>query len=340
MRQPATRIILLFAIVASIGVASRRADADDRADARTHYQNGLKLFNTSDYRGAIKEFNAAQQLVPSDLMHYNLGLCYDKLGEAEPAIEHYRAYLDKIPDAPKRTEIEASITRLEGAAKSAAAKRAEEARKADEAKKAEDARRAEEAKRAEPPAPPPPPANVNTPPANVGQVGGNGGGATVGGGVGSTGTPGTGQVVPPTGDAQLDRINQIDINAIRDQRVNGGASGMVDPRTANGRGAVATAGGPNGQPPPYQAPNAVGAQPQPLPGQPPPEKKEAPLYKKWWFWVVIAVSVVVVYEIVATSSSQPMPVARGALTSPTTHALPPQHNVSGGSGGGITLWHF
>ena len=65
-------------------------------EARTHYQAGVKVYSSADYRSAIQEFSAAQQLVPADLNNYNLALCYDKLGDAEPAIQYYRAYLDKV----------------------------------------------------------------------------------------------------------------------------------------------------------------------------------------------------------------------------------------------------
>ena len=88
-------------------------------------------------RSAIREFSAAQQLAPADLNNYNLALCYDKLGDPEPAVQYYRAYLDKVPTTDKRAEIEASIARLDTAAKSAAAKKsAKPAAKKRAAKKA------------------------------------------------------------------------------------------------------------------------------------------------------------------------------------------------------------
>jgi tetratricopeptide (TPR) repeat protein len=188
------------------------AHADDRADARTHYQAGVKSYAAADYKTAIKEFGAAQQLAPADLNNYNHALCYDKLGEAEPAIQYYKEYLNKVPDAPKRSEIEASISRLDGALKSASTKKADEQKKADEAKKAaDDAKRAEDAKKA--PAAPPIDSKVDEPKPIEGT------------GVGSTGTPSTGLTVS-TGDAQLDRVQGINIDAIRDQRVGGASSGM------------------------------------------------------------------------------------------------------------------
>jgi len=152
MRHPVTRFLLILSL--ALFATGTRAWADDRAEARTHYQAGVKAYGSGNYQNAIKEFSAAQQLAPADLNNYNLALCYDKLGDAEPAIQYYRAFLDKQPNADKRAEIEASISRLESALKSASAKKAEEQRKADEARKAEEAKieaahKADEAKKAE-----------------------------------------------------------------------------------------------------------------------------------------------------------------------------------------------
>src|SRR5438445_2274689 len=134
MRQPAHHRILMLLIVALATTAGARAWADDRADARTHYQAGVKFYNGGDYKSAIKEFSSAQQLAPADLNNYNLGLCYDKLGDAEPAIQYYREYLNRVPGSDKRAEIEASVARLEAAVKSMSAKKADEQRKLDEAR--------------------------------------------------------------------------------------------------------------------------------------------------------------------------------------------------------------
>ncbi|MEO7735144.1 MAG: tetratricopeptide repeat protein, partial [Kofleriaceae bacterium] len=120
MRQPSSvlrYLVILFALM-----FTARAYADDRGDARTHYQAGVKFYSGGDYRAAIREFSAAQQLVPADLNNYNLALCYDKLGDAEPAIQYYRAFLDRQPNTDKRAEIEASVNRLEAASRSVANK--------------------------------------------------------------------------------------------------------------------------------------------------------------------------------------------------------------------------
>nr|MDQ3368560.1 hypothetical protein [Myxococcota bacterium] len=231
-------LVLLFALGLATGATGTVA-ADSRTEARSHYQAGVKFYSGGDYKSAIREFSAAQQLAPADLNNYNLALCYDKLGDPEPAIQYYRSYLDKVPTTDKRAEIEASIARLEAASKSVAAKKAAEAKKLEDARLAaeakqaaeqariDEARRAEEAKR--PIVEPPRPDDVRRP----------GDGTLTG--VGSTGTPGNGTTVT-TGDAQLDRVSGIDINQIRDQRVGGAASGIpADPSAAPAAGAGAHA---------------------------------------------------------------------------------------------------
>ncbi len=309
MRQPATRFVLLFFMALFVGAMSpREAAADARSDAKAHYQAGVKSYAGADYRTAIKEFSAAQQLAPADLNNYNLALCYDKLGEAEPAIQYYKEYLAKVPNADKRTEIEASVARLEGALQSAATKRAEEVKRSEEARKAEQARLDEEMRKAAEqkkiddakagatvPVPPTGGGTATPPP--------TGGTGSTDRSVGSSGTPGTGQVVS-TGDAQLDRASAIDINAVRDQRV---GMGTADPRGGNGPAGAQGAQGPQGP----QA--GVGAQAStnapnrgtaPDPNAPVDQPKKAtPIYKKWWFWAVVAVSAFVVYQIVTTDSN-------------------------------------
>jgi len=321
MRQPSPsilRLVVLALALAFVGASAAPAFADDRAEARTHYQAGVKFYAGGDYRSAIREFSAAQQLAPADLNNYNLALCYDKLGDPEPAIQYYRAYLDKVPNTDKRAEIDASVARLDTAAKSVAAKKADEARKADAARQADEARKAaEEQKRADAARKAedarlaaeakrrpvdPEPADPMMPPGT-------------GVGAGSTGTPSTGVV--STGDTQLDRVQGIDINGVRDQRVGGQASGIPanDPRNpgapvngqqfgpqgAQGQQGVSPPPGPNGAQANAGAPNGPNPNGTPMNGEPP--KAATPIYKKWWFWAVVAVSAYVVYSIASDDSA-------------------------------------
>lgn len=275
--------IHLFAIIALLVCAGAgTARGDSRDEARAHFQAGMKAYGNSDYRSALQEFTAAQQLSPADLNYYNVALCYDKLGEAAPAIENYREYLRRVPDAPKRLEIDASIARLDAALKSAAAK-AEDAKRAEDIRWATAKQSQPEQSVAKPGEATAPATNGNPPgPANTG---------TGASGAGASGTPSSGLVVP-TGDAQLDRVSSINIDAIRDQRglsdrPSGAAPGSNDPRAA-----TPTRPAPSGDTGP----------------------KATPLYKEWWFWAIVAVGAVVVYEVATTPSNSPNP--RAQTTAP------------------------
>jgi hypothetical protein len=304
----------------------------------------MKAYNAADYRTAIKEFSSAQQLAPADLMNYNLALCYDKLGEAEPAIQYYKEYLAKVPNAGNRTEIEASVSRLEGALKSAAQKRADEQRAADEARKADEAaarKAAEDAARKKPPEP----TNTGAGTTGAGTTGAGTAvvapdpGPTQPTGVGSTGTPGSGQAVS-TGDAQLDRASAISIDEIRAQRMGmgtttgmgagGAAMGTQGMGGAGGQGmgAQGNAGGAGARGQTPGAPPEVAQQPD----QP---KKPTPVYKKWWFWVVVAISAVVVFQIVTEGSNSNTPTRAREAQAPGSPRA-----AAAASEGGFTLLRF
>jgi hypothetical protein len=303
MRQPTS--VLRYLVILLALTFTAHAHADDRSEARTHYQAGVKFYSGGDYRAAIREFSAAQQLVPADLNNYNLALCYDKLGDAEPAIQYYRAFLDRQPGTDKRAEIEASVSRLEAALRSAASKRADSAKKADDASPPAGPVLGPAAG---PSAPPPAPAVGPAAPVLGPSPSPSAERPRTGGAVGgSIGTPSSASPAP-TGDAQLDRVNSINIDQVRDQRT-GGATAGGPPPVAGRRSGPAVAANDQGQPldevgqaPPsaattapdgtVNAPVATGEQP----------KRATPLYKKWWFWAVVGASTYVVYQLATTDS--------------------------------------
>jgi hypothetical protein len=128
-------------------------------------------------------------------------------------------------------------------------------------------------------------------------------------------------------------VNAVDINAIREQRLGGQSSGMVDPQAggqvpAAGQGQVA-----EGVPPPNGVAPPQGAQgPQSTSGQPlaTDKPKETPVYKKWWFWAVVGVSAYVVISIATEDSQSPNARAHTMLPTPGAQTAP----------SGMTLWRF
>src|SRR5262244_243843 len=87
-----------------------------RDEARAHFTIGESRFKAGDYRGAISEFRAADRLVPSPILTYNVALCYEKLGDNGQAVALYKQYLDRRPDAPNRAQVEQRLGALAAAA--------------------------------------------------------------------------------------------------------------------------------------------------------------------------------------------------------------------------------
>jgi hypothetical protein len=107
---------LLAALAVALAPAMVRAQpAESVTAARQHFQSGKQLFDAGDYRGAIREFDAANRLAPAPLLLFNIGLAYERLGENGPALQHFQAYLAQMPNASNRSLVEIKIARLQEA---------------------------------------------------------------------------------------------------------------------------------------------------------------------------------------------------------------------------------
>jgi hypothetical protein len=118
--RSATALLAALAILAA-PIAVRTARADNPSQARQHYQKGKQLFDSGDYRGAMSEFATADRLAPSPLLEFNIALCHERLGEKSEAVRRYRLYLDRVPDAQNRAQVEQKIRALEADAKAESA---------------------------------------------------------------------------------------------------------------------------------------------------------------------------------------------------------------------------
>lgn len=191
------RVAALLAALAVVlaPVAVRAQPTDTVTQARQHFQSGKQLFDAGDYRGSIREFEAANKLAPAPLLLFNIGLAYERLGEAAPALQHFKAYLEQMPTASNRSLVEIKIDRLQsGVAGQPGAGAVTGA-----------------------PAPIPAPAPAVVPGATPGAMPGAMPGATPGATIGVTGVP---QSAPAasTGDPMLDRVAAVDVSWVRDQR--------------------------------------------------------------------------------------------------------------------------
>jgi hypothetical protein len=186
------RVAALLAAVAVVlaPVAVRAQPTDTVTQARQHFQSGKQLFDASDYRGAIREFESANKLAPAPLLLFNIGLAYERLGEAGPALQYFKAYLEQMPNASNRSLVEIKIDRLQGGQGAAG----------------QPGTGTQSGTTATVPAQPaPPPVNAGVP-----------GATTATGVVPQPGSQPAGAA--PTGDPMLDRVAAVDVSWVRDQR--------------------------------------------------------------------------------------------------------------------------
>ena len=81
-------------------------------EARAFFDRGTKLYAGGHYKAAAAAFTAALQLSDAPELHYNLAVTSERLGETADALDHYRAYLDALPEAPDRGEVLARLDAL------------------------------------------------------------------------------------------------------------------------------------------------------------------------------------------------------------------------------------
>jgi tetratricopeptide (TPR) repeat protein len=83
----------------------------DRAMAA--YERGQQNYKLAQYNAALADFKEASSLYASPDFQYNIGLCYEKLGQYDEAVLAYVTYLKVKPEAEDRANVEATIQRLQ-----------------------------------------------------------------------------------------------------------------------------------------------------------------------------------------------------------------------------------
>ena len=108
--------------------ATPTPDDERKAAARTAVDAASALFAAGDFAGALARFEEAMALRPSPKLHYNLGVCHQRLTReaaarvdpaaearhASAAIDAFNAYLRGNPDAPDRATVESLVRDLGG----------------------------------------------------------------------------------------------------------------------------------------------------------------------------------------------------------------------------------
>lgn len=87
--------------------------AGDVKKAKELFQWGQKLYKQARYAEAISKFEDAYAARPHPVIFFNIGKCYEQLGETAKALRAYRDYLRLAPDAKDKETVSDAIANLE-----------------------------------------------------------------------------------------------------------------------------------------------------------------------------------------------------------------------------------
>lgn len=79
----------------------------------TFMQAGKEAFEAGRYDKALRALNEAYFVYPLPGLLFRIGQCHENLGHMSQASESYQKYLDSVPEAKNRKEVEAKIAALE-----------------------------------------------------------------------------------------------------------------------------------------------------------------------------------------------------------------------------------
>ncbi len=85
------------------------ASRSDVERAKQQLAIGQQAYDEARHEDALVAFEAAYAAYPAPDFQYNIGLCHERLGHVEAAIEAFEAYLAGKPDAQDRATVERRI---------------------------------------------------------------------------------------------------------------------------------------------------------------------------------------------------------------------------------------
>jgi tetratricopeptide (TPR) repeat protein len=90
----------MVALAVAVGLLLSTQPEEARDRARDVFAQGQELYRAGDFAGALAAFQTAEATQPSPAAEYNIGRCYERLGQLPEAVAAYERYLAGAPAAP------------------------------------------------------------------------------------------------------------------------------------------------------------------------------------------------------------------------------------------------
>ncbi len=113
-----SRILAALAIALCVAAYGTRASAQevsdaDKAEAKTLFTAGVKLFKKGQHAQALEKFQASYELRPHWRLHLNIGLCFKELSMYTEAKEQFDEFLQKGAEEMDDASLEQVFSELE-----------------------------------------------------------------------------------------------------------------------------------------------------------------------------------------------------------------------------------
>jgi len=106
-------LTLLAAAPAPAKAPPPTSEAAATEKAKMLFSWAQRLYKQARYAEAISKFEEAYSLRPHPVIYFNLGRCYEQLGEVPRAMRAYKDYLRLLPDAQDKEMVSDAIVNLE-----------------------------------------------------------------------------------------------------------------------------------------------------------------------------------------------------------------------------------
>jgi tetratricopeptide (TPR) repeat protein len=103
-----TGIMLLLLLCAGVARA-------DKAAAEAAYREAVKRYDLNEFQTALDSFKRAYIEYEEPTLLFNIAQCHRQLGQRSKAIQFYRSYLRRLPEAGNRDEVKRIMDNLEAA---------------------------------------------------------------------------------------------------------------------------------------------------------------------------------------------------------------------------------
>jgi tetratricopeptide (TPR) repeat protein len=111
--------VVLLVLCLLLGSASAAAANDNKVtaaqkkEAKQYFIEGSRAFANKDYSAAVESFRRSYDIVRSPEIVYNIGRCYEALGQIDDALYHYEMFLRFYPTAADAEDARLRIAMLE-----------------------------------------------------------------------------------------------------------------------------------------------------------------------------------------------------------------------------------